>query len=159
MRIVLVGALLAAAACQNPPEPYETSLDGQWNFSHSLRDTPTQYSHDGEGRLTIQHRGTAFTGSGLRDGRCITGGTPTDTPLSGARAFQLASGRVVASGETLRAARVSFSDGICEYSGTVSIEDWRDRMAGTMSCSYALDGVTHTYAGDWSATRWRLGGY
>jgi hypothetical protein len=131
---------LGAMACDTT-----YSMTGTWRQTGELRDSLTGDSHVHFGTYNLGQTGDSFTGVGQQSGVCTgTHGSYTG-PLSDNVPFPVTEGHIVGS-------TVSFKTNVCSFTG--SFEDGNsNRISGTGTCSYALNGTTYHFAGQWQADR------
>lgn len=146
LRRLLLAPLVVVLACGGDSTgPKSLTLSGNWRQSGDLRDVTNGDSHIHIGTFALAQAGTDFSGSGEQTGDCITGASHYQGPLSDPAPFAITNGHLV--GRT-----VSFQRDICSFQGSF-VDGRNDRMTGTATCSYTLNGKSYSFAGQWQADR------
>jgi hypothetical protein len=147
LRRLALPALLALAACSSSDAtaPKGLTLTGDWTQSSDLREPVTGDTLILLGRFQLVQSGDAFSGTGSQQPVCTASATSHDGPLADPSVFGVSSG-------ALTGRAVIFQRDICTYQGSF-VDGRSDRITGTASCSYARNGTTYNYSGQWQATR------
>jgi hypothetical protein len=143
-RIVLAAAmLLAACGGDDSTGPSgAANVAGNWVWQANVSNASFQLSCVATGSLVLQQSGAQFSGQ-------LTNGQGTCTGPGGSAPFDpngsLTSGTI--SGSTL-----SYSDGICTYSGQMSGSPV-NQVQGNVNCTFAIEGQNIPMTGTWHVGR------
>ena len=144
MLLAPLALLLACAGDSTGPK--SLTLSGNWRQSGDLRDVSNGDSHIHFGSFTLVQAGSDFSGSGEQTGTCSTSpGVHYAGPLSDPAPFAVSNGLL--SGRT-----VSFQRDICTFQGSF-LDGNNNRIIGTATGSYSLNGKQYTFAGQWQVDR------
>ncbi|MEO8636603.1 MAG: hypothetical protein ABI587_15105 [Gemmatimonadales bacterium] len=146
-RLASVALLAALAACGagDTNAPPSLSLSGTWRQSGDLHDATTGDSHIHLGTFALQQAADQFSGTGTQSGICNSTTSQYTGPLADPSEFAVTAG-------TLTDRLVTFKRDICTYQGSF-VEGKSNRITGTMTCAYTLNGVDYSFAGQWQADR------
>jgi major membrane immunogen (membrane-anchored lipoprotein) len=136
---LLGGAVLASltllAACGDSNKPSETDITGTWNLTLSVSN-PDFNDCNSNVKISFQQSGTTFTG------QIISGTSSCGNVTPGA-----------ITGGTITGTTVTFSDGSCNYTGTVSGSP-SNQMQGTVTCTLKdQSGQNVPFTGTWNASK------
>lgn len=141
----LAVAVLLVVACgggsNTGPSP-SVDLNGGWQFQTNISNVALQISCQATGAVTLSHSGNNFTGQ-------ITGGQGNCTGPGGSVA--LTPGGSITGGQ-VHSQQVSFNDGDCVYSGSMSGNPV-NRLSGNNTCTIAYAGTNYTFTGTWQMSR------
>jgi len=143
--LLLPSLALAAAACggdSSGPSDSTPSLAGAWSLEADVSNSSLQVSCVLTGTVTLTQSGSQFSGQASNtSGLCTAPGQSEpftgDGPLTGG---------------TISGSQVSYTDGICTYTGTMS-GDPINRIQGNVSCDFPIQGTDVPMNGTWQLSR------
>lgn len=139
--MVLITAAVSCGGDSTGPNG-SANIAGNWTLTANYNNAQSQTTCTLNGSASIAQSGTTFTGqvSGSVIACTNPGGTTSgsgDGPITG--------GQI--NGNT-----VSYSDGECTYTGTVSGSP-ANRVQGDVNCNVAVGGTTYPFTGTWQISR------
>ena len=143
--ILLLPSVALAAACgsdSSGPNDGPPSLAGVWSLEADVSNGSLQVSCVLTGMVTITQSGNQFSGQASNtSGLCTAPGQSEpftgDGPLTGG---------------TISGSQVSYTDGVCTYTGTMS-GDPVNRIQGDVSCDFPIQGTDVPMNGTWQLSR------
>jgi hypothetical protein len=137
--------ILTAAACggdSTGPSDSTISVGGTWNLQANVSNSAVQVSCILVGQVSISQSGAQFNGQASNtQGKCSgPGGTfpfTGDGPLSGG---------------SISGNQVSYTDGICSYTGSASGRPV-NLIQGNVSCNFPVQGTNIPMSGTWQLSR------
>lgn len=138
----LVGLALLVSACSSDSTGPTADLNGIWSLTASYNNAQTQTTCTLNGQATLAQSGSTFTGQVT--GSVVSCANPSGTTVGNADG-PLTGGQV-------HGTVASYSDGSCNYSGTVSGSP-ANRVQGSVSCQIASGGTTYPFTGTWQLSR------
>jgi hypothetical protein len=135
-----LGLAIAAGSCGGDSTGPESTRDvsGNWAATATYNNAQLQMTCTFSGSVSIVQSGTNFTGQ-------VTGSVITCIGPGGASS---GSGDGPITGGQVNGNALSYSDGVCAYTGTITGTP-ANRVEGDVSCDVAIGGTTYPFNGTW----------
>jgi len=136
------GLVLVASCGGDSTGPNSTDLNGNWTIAATYNNAQLQTTCTLNGSLSIAQSGTTFTGQ--VSGSVLTCASP------GGNASSNGDGPVT--GGQINGNTVSYNDGQCTYTGTITGSP-ANRVEGSTACSVAIGGTAYPFTGTFVVSR------
>lgn len=137
-----IAAITIVTACGDATGPGRVSLDGDWLLSVTISSSSLGVSCQAAGPVTLSQDGQNFTGE-------VAGSSETCTGPGGTF-YDNVDGLIV--GGQIFGARVTYSDGTCDYDGLASGTP-TNRISGDISCTVSMEGQDYPFTGTFLISR------
>ena len=142
---LLAGSLVVLAACggdSTGPSNVTKNLAGVWTWQANVSNSSLQVSCIASANLSVTQTDTQFSGT-------LYGGGGTCTGPDGSSTFD-PNGSI--SGGTVSGSVVTYTDGICSYTGT-TVGNPVNKVVGEVTCNFPVNGQNIPMNGTWQISR------
>ena len=142
MRFTPVALVMLLGGCDSAAEPRAANVDGLWNYIEVLEDKLRGVSCNDTGAYRLRQTGDRFEGVYFQRGVCLsaTGGFfNTDSGI-------VSAGMIIGNTVKFNATPT------CQYEGRLTGSPPGD-VTGKGYCTLEINGLLHTFEGNWSATK------
>jgi len=135
-------AVVVACGGDSSTGPKNVNLSGNWGLTASISNSGLAITCSATGNLAITQTGSNFSGNISGSSELCTGpGGSVTASIDG----QIGGGQI-------NGTSVSWTDGMCNYTGTMSGNPV-NRVSGNISCSIPIQGTSYPFNGQWTVIR------